>query len=63
MVQSHSLHPTLFAPFVGTPPPGWGFGLPIVYAIWITIVIALYWPCKWFANLKATRRDWWLSYL
>jgi hypothetical protein len=37
--------------------------LPGVYAIWVGVVVAL-WPlCRWFARLKATRRDWWLSYL
>jgi uncharacterized membrane protein len=63
MARVHTLHPTLFAPFVGSPPPGWGFGLPTIYAIWIAVVIALYIPCRWFANIKARRRDWWLSYL
>lgn len=63
MARAHTLYPTLFAPFVGSPPPGWGFGLPVVYAIWIAVVIALYIPCRWFANIKARRRDWWLSYL
>lgn len=44
-------------------PPGWPMWLPGVYAIWVGVVVAL-WPlCRWFARLKATRRDWWLSYL
>jgi hypothetical protein len=63
MGWTHSLHPTLFAPFISSPPPGWGFSLPIVYAIWIAVVASLYYPCKWFAGVKARRRDWWLSYL
>jgi uncharacterized membrane protein len=44
-------------------PPGYGFGLPGVYAIWISVVVALYPACRWFAALKQRRRDWWLSYL
>jgi len=44
-------------------PPGWGFGLPVVYLIWITVVLALYPLCRWFAGVKARRRDPWLSYL
>ena len=38
-----------------TSPPGWGFPLPVVYAIWIAVVIALYPVCRWFAALKAQR--------
>lgn len=46
-----------------TPPPGWGYSLPIVYAIWIAIVLLLYPACAWYAGVKQRRRDWWLSYL
>jgi uncharacterized membrane protein len=46
-----------------SPPPGWGYSLPIVYAIWITVVISLYPVCRWFAGVKARRSDPWLSYL
>jgi len=42
---------------------GWGFSLPVIYAVWIFVVAVLYFPCKWFAGVKARRRDWWLSYL
>lgn len=40
-----------------------GWSLPVVYAIWIAVVLALYLPCRWFMGLKARRRDAWLSYL
>lgn len=40
-----------------------GWSLPVVYAIWIGVVLALYLPCRWFMRLKARRRDAWLSYL
>jgi uncharacterized membrane protein len=42
---------------------GWGYSLPIVYAIWIAVVLVLYPSCAWFSRLKDQRRDWWLSYL
>ncbi len=45
-----------------TPPPGWGFSLPIVYLVWIFVVVALYPLCSWFAALKQRRNDAWLSY-
>ena len=46
-----------------TQPPGWPATLPVVYAIWITVVVLLYPACRWFAALKARRNDAWLSYL
>jgi uncharacterized membrane protein len=46
-----------------TPPPGWGFSLPVVYLIWAFVVIALYPLCRWFARLKRRRSDAWLSYI
>jgi uncharacterized membrane protein len=48
--------------FPVTPPPGWGFSLPVVYLVWIFVVIALYPLCVWFAGLKQRRNDAWLSY-
>ena len=43
--------------------PGWGFGLPGVFCAWALVILVTYWPCRWFAQIKARRRDWWLSYL
>jgi uncharacterized membrane protein len=42
---------------------GMGFSLLVVYVCWIAGVLLLYPLCKWFAGVKARRRDWWLSYL
>jgi uncharacterized membrane protein len=42
---------------------GLGFSLPWVYAAWLVVLTLLYPLCRWFAALKARRRDWWLSYL
>lgn len=41
----------------------WGTNLFTVYIAWIFIVVALYYPCYWFMQLKQRRKDWWLSYL
>jgi len=46
-----------------TRPPDWNYSLPVVYLIWIFVVVALYPLCKWFAALKQRRSDAWLSYL
>jgi uncharacterized membrane protein len=44
--------------------PRWyGTSLPGVYLAWLIVVALLYWPCKRFAQVKATRKDWWLSYI
>jgi uncharacterized membrane protein len=48
--------------FPVTPPPGWGYSLPVVYLIWIGVVLALYPLCRWFAGLKQRHSDEWLSY-
>ena len=40
-----------------------GFRLWVVYVCWAIGVVLLYPLCKWFAAVKARRRDWWLSYL
>ena len=45
-----------------TPPPDWGFSLPVVYAVWLFVVVVLYWPTKRVAELKASGRYPWLSY-
>lgn len=44
-------------------PPDFGFSLPVVYLIWLLIVIMLYIPCRWYGNYKRTHQQWWLSYL
>jgi uncharacterized membrane protein len=44
-------------------PADYGFSLPGVYAVWLLAVALLYPLCRWFASLKARRREWWLSYL
>jgi uncharacterized membrane protein len=46
-----------------TQPPGWPSGLPVVYMIWVGVVVAVYQLCRWFAGVRQRRTDWWLSYL
>jgi len=45
-----------------TPPPGWGYSLPIVYLVWAVVVLSLYPVCSWFAGVRQRRSDAWLSY-
>jgi uncharacterized membrane protein len=53
---------TTLGNFPITKPPGWGYSLPVVYMIWIFVVLALYPLCSWFADLKQRRSDAWRSY-
>jgi len=46
-----------------TPPPGWGFSLPVVYGAWACVVVALYPACAWYARVKQRSLAWWISYL
>jgi uncharacterized membrane protein len=59
-----AFHPV---PSMGGPrelfPPQFGYDLWVAYLVWGLIVLALYPACRWFAEIKAKRRDWWLSYL
>jgi uncharacterized membrane protein len=44
-------------------PKAYGFGLPVVYLVWLSVVAALYPVCRRYATHKARSRAWWLSYL
>jgi uncharacterized membrane protein len=65
--QYHDAHWMLQSPALDrypfTRPPGWGFPLPAVYAVWIAVILLLYPACRWFADVKRDRRAWWVSYL
>ena len=52
-------HPT------GNPPvpDGYTWSLPLLYLVWAIAVVLLYFPSRWYADLKARRSDWWLKYL
>src|SRR5262245_29842886 len=42
---------------------GLGYSLPAVYALWATVVLALYPACRWFAAVKRRSDAAWMSYL
>jgi uncharacterized membrane protein len=44
-------------------PPDYGYGLALVYVVWIGVVVTLYPACRWFAGLKQRNRAQILSYL
>jgi uncharacterized membrane protein len=49
--------------FTSGPPPDFGYGLVVVYAVWIGLVAALYPLCQWYSGVKARSRAAWTSYL
>lgn len=49
---------------VGVELGDFGYKLPIVYIIWIGIILMLYPLCKWYDTYKSNNwNKWWLSYL
>jgi uncharacterized membrane protein len=50
--------------FPTIPAPEYGFDLPMVYGIWMVILLLLYPLCKGFARYKLHHPErWWLSYI
>ncbi|NJM72403.1 MAG: DUF1624 domain-containing protein [Scytonema sp. RU_4_4] len=43
-------------------PTDYGYNLPMIFGLWIIIVVLLYPICLWFANYKAKHQSWWLNY-
>jgi hypothetical protein len=44
-------------------PPEYGFGLGVVYAVWILVILALYPACLWFGGLKKRSTNKLLGYI
>ncbi|MGH7646419.1 MAG: hypothetical protein ACREMR_12645, partial [Gemmatimonadales bacterium] len=47
----------------GPPPDGYAWSLALLYGVWAAVIVVLYVPCRWFTDLKARKKDWWLKYL
>jgi uncharacterized membrane protein len=66
MIRTGAMSPWLFTNHpMGNPPApeGYAWSLPLLYLVWLVTIVILYPACRWFADLKARRRAWWLSYL
>ncbi|MCG8605415.1 heparan-alpha-glucosaminide N-acetyltransferase domain-containing protein [bacterium] len=65
-IRLGEISPWLFANHpMGNPPApdGYTWSLALLYAVFALIVGVLYFACRWFARVKAQRKDWWLRYL
>jgi uncharacterized membrane protein len=50
------------APYVSVPPDQ-HWGLPLLYLVFIVCVVILYFPCRWYAQLKQRSDSGWLRYI
>ena len=65
-IRLGEVSPWLFADHpMGNPPPpdGYAWSLGLLYLVFAVAIGLLYVPCRWFAEVKARRTDWWLRYL
>jgi uncharacterized membrane protein len=65
-IREGAVNPWLFANHpMGNPPPpeGYIWSLGLLYLVWAIAIVILYFPCRWLADLKARRKDPWLSYV
>ncbi|UOQ67670.1 DUF1624 domain-containing protein [Hymenobacter volaticus] len=44
-------------------PAGYQPSLLRAYAVWVGVVLLLYFPCRWYQRFKQQHSYWWLSYL
>ncbi len=66
MIRLGEASPWLFTNHpMGNPPPpdGYTWSLGLLYIVWAVAIVLLYFPCRWYADLKARQGDWWLKYL
>jgi len=66
IIRSGQVSPWLFAnhPVMVPPAPdGYTWSLPLLYLVWLLVATALYFPCRWYADLKARSSSPWLRYV
>ena len=65
-IRLGAVTPWLFTnhPMANPPAPeGYPWSLGLLYLVWAIAIVLLYFPSRWYAELKARRSDWWLKYL
>jgi hypothetical protein len=66
LVREGRVNPWLFGNHPMAPPEvpaGYTWSLWLLYLVFALCVVALYFPSRWFAAARATKRSRWLSYL
>jgi uncharacterized membrane protein len=66
LVREGRVNPWLFANHPVNPgpvPDGYRWPLALLYLVFAICVVVLYFPCRWYARVKAERKGSWLQYL
>jgi uncharacterized membrane protein len=64
LIQEGSIHPEWYATAPGAQvPQEYRWSLPLLYLVFAMVIAFLYWPCRWFAGVKARGQKGWLSYI
>jgi hypothetical protein len=65
LLREGYVNPWLFAnhPLAAPYPPPYMWSLGLLYSVYFVCLVILYFPCKWYAGVRATRKSVWLSYL
>lgn len=66
MVTGYGASSMFFSTWITMSPElqGYGFGLPVVYVVWVVVVLGLYPLCRVYEKYRRTNPEkWWLRYL
>jgi hypothetical protein len=66
LIREGRVNPWLFGNHPLAPPdvpPGYTWSLGLLYLVFAICVVVLYFPCRWFATVRSTKKSRWLSYL
>jgi uncharacterized membrane protein len=66
LIREGHVNPWLFGNHPMRPgpvPDGYLWSLPLLYLVFAVVVVLLYFPCRWYGNLKVRHRDSWLRYI
>ena len=66
LIRTGSVDPWLYLNhpmMVPHAPEGYVWSLPLLYLVTAVACALLYYPCRWFARIKQTREDKWLSFI
>jgi uncharacterized membrane protein len=66
LIREGHINPWLFANHpvaAGPAPTGYVWSLGLLYLVYAICVAVLYFPCRWYAELRARKKSKWLSYI